>query len=229
MDEPVVGTAGQSGGVNMPAPSATPSTPAEPVGVAGLSRDQTQMADMILSDYGNKLMDRETADRSLQESIGKRLADFENDKRTPNERQFDKEFPVALPHQIQWPHTEETTTPAYNAVRNEVNSRFIDAGMTADTASFIIKEAEAFGYRSEKWTPEEHTLYARTEMAKLTCLLGDATQQKITMAQQFIQKLETKRPGLVALLETTGLGSNSGVILQVIHHLDRLNARSKPA
>jgi hypothetical protein len=146
---------------------------------------------------------------------------------SPEERQFDRDFPVAKSHEIQWPHTEEATTPAYNAVRTEVNSRFIDAGMTADTASYIIKEADAFGYRSETWTPEEHTLYARSEMAKLECVFGDQTAAKIETARKLIQTLEAKRPGLVELLERTGLGNNAAVILQIVNHAERLKARSK--
>jgi hypothetical protein len=191
-----------------------------------LSGEESQMAEMILSDLAKKLMSPETADVSLQESIGKRLSDFAEDTRTPEERQFDKDFPAAKSHEIQWPHTEEATTPAYNAVRNEVNGRFIDAGMTADTASYIIKEADAFGYRSERWSAEEFTLYARSEMAKLECLFGTQTAAKIETARKLIQTIEAKRPGLVDLLERTGLGSNSGVILQSVNHAERLAYRN---
>jgi hypothetical protein len=191
-----------------------------------LSGEESQMADMILGHMAEGLMSRETADISLQESIGRRLADFENDKRTPEERQFDKDFPAAKSHDIQWPHTEEATTPAYHALRNEVNSRFIDADMTADTASYIIKEADAFGYCSEKWTLEEHTLYGRSELAKLTCVFGDQTAAKIETARKLIETLEAKRPGLVDLLERTGLGNNAAVILQIVNHAERLAYRN---
>jgi hypothetical protein len=107
-------TAGQSGEVspNTPAPSAAPSAACTNQPLTG---EETQMADMILSDLAKGLMSRETADVSLQESIGRRLSDFAEDTRSPEARQFDKDFPAALSHEIPWPHTEEATTPAYNA------------------------------------------------------------------------------------------------------------------
>jgi hypothetical protein len=77
------GTAAQPSGDVTPAVSTA--TPAQPVRGSNqpLSGEESQMAEMILSDLAKKLMSPETADISLQESIGRRLADFEIDRLEP--------------------------------------------------------------------------------------------------------------------------------------------------
>jgi hypothetical protein len=226
--EPSNNSPGQSStDVNTAAPS---TTPGEAVGGSNqpLTGEETQMKDLILGHMAEGLMSRETADVSLQESIGRRLADFENDKRSPTEIAYDKAYPVCREQDIQWPATEETTTPQYSAFRNSINGYFVDAGVTNETAAFILKQADAFGHRSEKWGENDHVLNGRAELAKLQCVFGDQLPQKLELARQMVQKIEAARPGIVAMLEATGLGNDAGVILALANHCARVSTRSQP-
>jgi hypothetical protein len=99
--------------------------------------------------------------------------------------------------------------------------------MTKESAGYILKLADNFGTQSERWTPEEHVLFGRSEMAKLEALLGNQTGAKIQMAREMVDKVEAANPGFKKFLDDTGLGSHAGLILEVIHHCDRLSKRSK--
>jgi hypothetical protein len=183
----------------------------------------------VRQDLAAGKMTPEQADQALKVIDGQGLDQLKADTRSESERQYDKDFPVCREDNIPWPHSPDgESTPEFNAFRTQINTYFIDAGMTKDTAGYILKEADAFGYRSEKWTPEEHVLFGRAEIAKLECVLGDQLPQKLQLARQMVQKLESKRPGIVAMLEKTGLGNHSAVVLALANHCERLSKRSKP-
>jgi hypothetical protein len=221
-------TAGQSADAT-PAPSATPSTPAEPVaGVAELNREQTTMIGWIREDLAAGKMTQEQADEAIREATGQDPKDILSDKRSDSERAYDLAFPKAAASDIPWPHTEETTTPQYDSFRNQVNGYMVDAGLTKDSAGYILKLADNFGYQSERWSDEDHVVFGRAEMARLTALWGSQTDARVNMARQMVDKLETARPGLKALLIESGLGNHAGLILELAQHCERLSKRSKP-
>jgi hypothetical protein len=206
------------------APSATPS-----IEINAPSAEAEGFKQWVRQDLASGKMTPAEADQALREIDGQGLDQLKADTRSECEREYDRAFPVCREDNIPWPHSPDgESMPEFNAFRSQMNCYFVDAGMTKDTAGYILKEADAFGYRSEKWTPEEHVLVGRAEIAKLESVLGDRLPQQLLLAKQMVQKLESKRPGLVAMLEETGLGNHSGVILALANHCERLSKRSKP-
>jgi hypothetical protein len=180
-------------------------------------------------DLAAGLMTREQADQALREIDGTTLSEMAKDSRNEHERAFDLAHPIAEAHQIRWPNVPEEDATAQRTFRNDINARFIDAGMGADIASHILKLGESFQELSKNWTTEgDHALYARAQTAQLESLFGDQLPQKLELGKQMIRNMEAKRPGLVEYLERTGLGNNGGIILQIINHAERLSKRSKP-
>jgi hypothetical protein len=56
--------------------------------------------------------------------------------------------------------------------------------------------------------------------------MGWSNGARLAMARQFIRELESRSPGVVELLERTGLGNNSRVIARIVCHCERLNYRA---
>jgi hypothetical protein len=71
------------------------------------------------------------------------------------------------------------------------------------------------------WTPAQHELFQRSEMVKLHNMWGDQTASRLVMARQFIRELEFRSPGVVGLLERTGLGNNSRIVAMVVAQAER--------
>jgi hypothetical protein len=74
-------------------------------------------------------------------------------------------------------------------------------------------------------TPETRELWARGQREAIDKMLGAAAPRKLALAQQLIQELEGKRPGVVAFLEASGAGNAASVVVQVAEHATRLAAR----
>jgi hypothetical protein len=222
-------TAGQSStDVNTPAPVAPATTSSIEVN-ATPSPEALAFVQWIREDLAAGKMTEAQADQALKEVNGQGLDQLTADKRTGSERAYDEAHPVVKAHDIPWPYApDQENSPEYSAFRNSINGYFVDAGVTKETAAFILKQADAFGHRSEKWDENDHVLFGRSEMAKLECVFGDQLPQKLELARQMVQKLEAKRPGLADWLDTTGLGNDAGVILALANHCARLSTRSQP-
>jgi hypothetical protein len=222
-------TAGTAGDVNTPAPSGTPiATPAIEMNTAP-STEAQGFIQWVREDWAAGKMTAAEADAALREINGEGLSQISADRRSESERAYDLAHPIAKVHEIRWPHVPEEDAAAQRTFRNDLNSRFVDAKMPADIATHILKCGQTFQELSKNWTSAgDHALYARSQMAQLESLFGDQLPQKLELGRQIIRSLEAKRPGLVEYLETSGIGNNAGIILQIINHAERLSKRSKP-
>ena len=95
-----------------------------------------------------------------------------------------------------------------------------------ENGSYIAHEADRFGVMTEKWTDAQHALYGKSELAKLQALWGDKTQERIELGKTFIKNLDKKSPGVIRLLNDTGLGNNAKIISVIVGHAERLAYRN---
>ena len=104
MNEPIQ-PAASGDGQSVQAPSDTNTAP---------SAEAAAFKAWIMEDLKGGKMTPEQADAALKEIGQQGLNDIPVDARTEMEKQFDDSFPVAKPHEIQWPYTpEEAITPQY--------------------------------------------------------------------------------------------------------------------
>lgn len=71
----------------------------------------------------------------------------------------------------------------------------------------------------------ELELYGFREYAKLERLYGDALESKLQQAGKMIDAIESKQPGLKALLRSHGIGDSTLVVSLLIQQAERFHAR----
>lgn len=143
-------------------------------------------------------------------------------------REIDQHFPPARPEQFEMPimaEEGEDYGPQQFEADKLARSWLADGRFPREIGSHIAQEAARAAALVRSMTPETRELWARGQREAIDKMLGAAAPRKLALAQQLIQELEGKRPGVVAFLEASGAGNAASVVVQVAEHATRLAAR----
>jgi hypothetical protein len=177
-----------------------------------------------------KLSDADFA-TALQEMAEQADVQLKPDTRTPSQKEHDATFPPAKPQDYSFPQhgDPDHMTPDMKAA-DAMSRGWLATGLfTREHGSALATIADRVAAEIEHYSPEQHELFARSERLTLEHLWGPQTDANIGMVKSFVSEVAEKSPELIHMLNATGLGNSSQVIVQLYHHCERLNARNGEA
>jgi hypothetical protein len=232
MDEPIAGTAGQSGGVNIPAPSATsPSaTSSEPVsGMAELNSEQKKFVSWLREDHGNKLITDAQLDIGLYEVTGQGIEQLKGDTRSNAQRAHDAQWPPAAPEAYNFPaYDDPENITADQTAFDKTARNWLSAGLfPKEEGSFVAREVNRLAEQMDGWSDWDHDNFQKIQMNQLTCIWREDTAKNIAVAAEYVRDLDAKTGGqLIPFLNASGIGNSSGLVIQIYNQAQRMAARN---
>lgn len=140
---------------------------------------------------------------------------------------IDKDFPPAKPVEFAIPPL--TNDGEYSKELQQLDSQvrgwLSDARFTKEMGSYVAEEFDRVAYQHQKMSESDKLLWARDQEKMLQGMWGNQANENILLAQTLIQELETKSPGLIEILESSGAGNSAMIIAQVFHQAQRLKLR----
>ncbi len=183
---------------------------------------------VMASDLVNRgRLTREQADAMLAEDGVPQAAQPETGL-TPEAAEIDAAFPPARPQDFEFPTYNgpgEGLTPEQSKFDALARGWLSDARFTREIGSSLAKEIEREARAQASMSPIDRTLYGKSQRITLERLWGAETDNKIRMAKQLVRKLDARRPGLLAMLEKTGVGNNARLVATLANQAERLAAR----
>jgi hypothetical protein len=174
-----------------------------------------------------RISDAELA-TALQEMTGEGNDQLAPDIRTVEQKEFDKTFPPAKPEQYDFPRTVDPDhiTPEVKAFDATARGWLATGLFTREHGSALAHEANRIAAQIEHFSPVEHELFARPERVTLERMWGADTDKNLSIAQAFVREVAEQHPQLIEMLNATGLGNSSSIIVQIFHQAERLMARN---
>lgn len=194
-----------------------------------LSQEQQTMVGWLQDCHATGRMNDAELDTALHQVTGRGREQLTDDTRTPEQKSFDRDFPAAKPHEYLLPSPEDPTriTPEEKAL-NQAAREWLAAGrFTREHGSSLAKEVANVAQKLEHFTDAQHEEYQQTEMAALSRVWGANTQKNLAITKAFVQELGAKHPQLIEMLNATGAGNSSRVIVQIFHQAERLMVRNR--
>lgn len=150
------------------------------------------------------------------------------DTRTASQKEYDAAFPPAKPEAYAFPPPQpsEQVTPELRAADLTTRNWLSTALFSREHGSALAVEADRVARKIEHFTEAQHELFARSERQTLQKLWGADTEKNLSTARAFIREVGEKHPELIQMLNATGLGNSSSVIVQIYHQAERLMARN---
>ncbi|MCW5799215.1 MAG: hypothetical protein LZF60_250003 [Nitrospira sp.] len=150
------------------------------------------------------------------------------DTRTESQKTFDATFPPAKPEAYAFPPPQpgEQATPELRAADLTTRHWLSTALFSREHGSALAVEADRVARKIEHFSEAQHELFARSERQTLEKLWGADTEKNLSTARAFIREVGEKHPELIQMLNATGLGNSSSVIVQIYHQAERLMARN---
>lgn len=147
---------------------------------------------------------------------------------SPEAAEIDAAFPPAAPHEYQFPAygaPGEGLTPEQTKFDTMARGWLAEGRFPANLGSSLAKEVDAEARRHSTMSDIERTLYGKSQRLLLEKLWGDQFQSKLDAAENFLQTIEKKRPGLAAMLAQTGAANSARVIAALAAQAERQAAR----
>jgi hypothetical protein len=126
------------------------------------------------------------------------------------------------------PAPGEPMTPELVEVEKEIRELILDSRLPAPIANFIIKEIAATGPAWQSMSGAEQDLTTQRARVALEKIWGTSYDENMKVTKAYIADLDKKHGGKVSdLLQTTGGGSQPGVILNIHLHAQRVRGHAK--
>ncbi len=145
----------------------------------------------------------------------------------PEAAEIDAAFPPAAPHEYAFPYAPGELTPEQHKTDRMLRGWLSDAQFPRDIGSSLAKQADAVAKKWETMSPVARQLHAKSERLKLEKIYGAEFQRKVDMAAQFIDAMELKRPGLLKMLDATGLAHDARTVSMIVAQAERVAMRKR--
>jgi hypothetical protein len=170
-------------------------------------------------------LSHEQANQMLSEGGLEPLPDPAEKSTNSIAEEIDKAFPPAKPEQydFQLIGPDDEYTPKIAAFDKQVRDILSTGRFPREIGNFVADEISQTATRTHAMTDAQRAIWEQNERLTLERMWGpEKMQQRLALAQQLVQEVDKKHPGLVELLETTGAGNSSMVVMQVALHAERL-------
>ena len=152
----------------------------------------------------------------------------EQDKRTPDQIEFDRLFPVPKSgdYTIRYGLCDhEEMSADLKQFDSSARTWLSEAQFPREIGNSLVNSIDRVTRETAHLSEPELELYGRTEYAKLERLYGDTLAERLQRAGAMVQELEKKQPRLNALLRSQALGDNALIASLLIQQSERYFAR----
>ncbi|MCM3901639.1 MAG: hypothetical protein ND866_08020 [Pyrinomonadaceae bacterium] len=161
------------------------------------------------------------------------IGDAQPDTRTAEAKQFDAAYPVAKesefnPVQYYPPGQAPAVLPQEVQIFDANRRAWMGpegAGLSVEAGNAIESTMSRVLQETKGMNDDQLEGYRQSQLQLLQQAHGDELQARLKLADDMIEELELRRPGLFALLETKGIGKSALVWNLLLSHAPIYHAR----